>query len=69
MSLEIRVLVSLTDAEPALRGAHISSSQVDLTGTPTSLQRAYGEVGTRLLEIALVETKAVSGELRPTTAI
>ena len=68
-SQEIRVLVSLTDAEAALREAHISSSQVDLNGTLTSLQRAYGEVVMRLLEIALVETKAVSGELRPTTAI
>ncbi len=60
---------SLSNAERVLRDAHISRARIDLSGRLTSLQGAYGDLVMRLLEIALAETKAVGGEIKPTTAI
>jgi len=65
----LRVSDSLSDAEKILREAHVSRSRSDLSGRLTSLQGAYGSLVMRMLEIALAETKAVGGEIKPTTAV
>jgi DNA-binding NtrC family response regulator len=64
-----QVTESLSDVESVLREAHITRSRSDLSGRLSSLQEAYGSLVMRLLEIALAETKAVGGEIKPTTAI